>query len=151
MKFGVWMHSFKLLRWSDLFAGINNLYYTVIYWVRFTATSVWSVCIPLEAHSRDTRRRCFHTTLLRCTPASAGTPAILVCRSHRNIHTMYSVVHNNARDLNAIQTQQKLERINRAVKLQRQELEYVSTIKLQSWWRMIMGRKMGKRWIIFHS
>ena len=49
------------------------------------------------------------------------------------------------RDLNAIQEQQKLERINRVLALQREELMHVSAIKLQSWWRMIVGRKHGRR------
>mmetsp|Transcript_19751 Transcript_19751/g.27140 ORF Transcript_19751/g.27140 Transcript_19751/m.27140 type:complete len:2215 (+) Transcript_19751:40-6684(+) len=50
-----------------------------------------------------------------------------------------------SRDLNAIYTQEKLERIGREMSKRREQKEYVSAIAIQSWWRMILGKRLGKR------
>jgi hypothetical protein len=52
---------------------------------------------------------------------------------------------NFIRDLNAIYTQDKLERIGREMSKRKERKEYVSAIAIQSWWRMIIGRRLGKR------
>ena len=114
---------------------------TIIAYIRFIAISAWWDCIPLADRFHGIKLNYYLIILPTCTAASTGNTPDTMKGSTSTLNPLFGMY----RDLNAIQTQEKLERLNRIYAKQREQLVYVSTIKLQSWWRMILGRRLGKR------